>query len=197
MNSAVLSRLVTFGLICLAAGYVVVANTSPATSTAAIRRDYALPIVQTPLTAQPPLHTVEINPAPPTSLVTTAPAVVNPVNAKSENDLPHGPHDDLIAMLAKPEVEVLRPRSPFLEALPRISEPETAVKAAPKAKARVNSPTKTKRAKSRRIRSTNPFANLWQPKFRAFEGDNPFRSANQGVFGPRSSKRRTATTSSY
>lgn len=195
MKSAVLSRLIMFGLVCAGAGYIVVANTTPATSVAAISRPgFSSAIVQTPLTSQPPQHTVEVNlPTPQVN----AHAKTNPVIANFDDQAPHGPHDDLLALLATPDVEVSRPRSPFLERLPRLYETKPVAKSAPKATAREHQPTKVKARKGRRVRSANPFVSLWQPKFRSFDGDNPFRQSNQSMFGSRSSKRRTTATTSY
>jgi hypothetical protein len=194
MKSAVLSRLIMFTLVCAGAGYIVVANTTPATSVAAISRpDFSSAIVQTPLASQPLQHTVEVN-LPPAQV--NALAKANQPHAKFDDAAPHGPHDDLLALLATPEVEVSRPRSPFLERLPRLYEAKPVAKSAPpKATAREYQPTKVKAKKGRRVRNTNPFASMWQPKFRAFGADNPFRQSNQSMFGSRASKRRTATVS--
>lgn len=188
MKSAVMSRLIMFALVCAGAGYIVVANTTPATSVAAISRPgFSSAIVQTPLASQPLQHTVEVN-LPPAQI--NALAKTNPVSAKFDDAAPHGPHDDLLALLATPDVEVSRPRSPFLERLPRLYEAKPVAKSAPKATAREYQPTKVKARKGRRVGSTNPFVSLWQPKFRSFDVDNPFRQTNQNMFG---SKRRTAT----
>jgi hypothetical protein len=203
MKSAIFSRLLTFGLICLVAGYIVVANTTPAASVAAMRGEYTSAIVQTPFSSQPLLHTVEVNlpptPAAPALAAHPAHAPVHPLIAQQSDDIPHGPHDDILAIFAKPDVEVSRPRSPFLEPLARAYEPAKP-QAAPALSATVrdsresSAPKKVKRTKGRRLRTTNPFSQLWQPKFRAFDGDNPFRESNQGLFGPRTSKRRTGRT---
>lgn len=168
MSTAILSRLVTFSLIVLVAGYVVMANTTPSTSAASmVSEKYRTDIVQTSQTpAQRAL-------------------------AREQERYDAMSSEELDEILKPVTLEVSRPRSPFLERMPQVFEPEPVVaKPAQKATARENTSTKNVRTKGRRVRTTNPFVGMFQSKYRSFNSDTSIRDANQSIFGPRTTSKR-------